>query len=95
MARPCRQDTVNFTRVLTDEQRAILLAAGDGDLTIGFNECLSLWVSINPIKASFCGNVSRETPRPKAKGKYPGKAPSASLTPMQNLHNPMHPPHEG
>ncbi len=42
MARPCRQDTVNFTRVLTDEQRAILLAAGDGDLTVGFNECLSL-----------------------------------------------------
>jgi hypothetical protein len=81
MARPCRQDTVNFTRVLTDEQRAILLAAGDGDLTVGFNECLSLWVSINPIKASFCGNVSRETPRPKSPRKSPGKAPSASLAP--------------
>jgi len=61
MARPCRQDTVNFTRILTDEQRAILLAAGDGDLTVGFNECLSLWVSIHPLKASFCGNVPRET----------------------------------
>ena len=61
MARPCRHDTINFTRILTDEQRSILLAAGDGDLTVGFNECLSLWVSINPLKASFCGNVPRET----------------------------------
>jgi len=80
MARPCRQDTVNFTRVLTDEQRAILLAAGDGDLTVGFNECLSLWVSINPIKASFCGNVSRETPRPRMHRKTPKEAPSSSPT---------------
>lgn len=79
MARPCRHDTVNFTRVLTDEQRAILLAAGDGDLTVGFNECLSLWVSINPIKASFCGNVSRGTDRPRMHRKSPENAPSASL----------------
>lgn len=76
MARPCRHDTVNFTRILTDEQRLILLAAGDGDLTVGFNECLSLWVSINPMKADFCGNVSRGTQSTKYPGKYPGKAPS-------------------
>jgi hypothetical protein len=78
MARPCRQDTVNFTRVLSDEQRSILLAAGDGDLTVGFNECLSLWVAINPIKASFCGNVSRETPARASKVKSPKNAPSDS-----------------
>ena len=82
MARPCRHDTVNFTRILSDEQRSILLAAGDGDLTVGFNECLSLWVSINPMKAGFCGNVSRETTRTR----YPGKAPPdppALVSPMK------------
>jgi hypothetical protein len=53
MARPCRHDTVNFTRILTDEQRAILLAAGDGDLTVGFNECLALWVAIHPLATAY------------------------------------------
>lgn len=77
MGRPCRQDTRNFTRILTDEQRAILLAAGDGDLTVGFNECLSLWVSINPMKAGFCVNVPRETDR----AKYPKNAPSSPPDP--------------
>lgn len=82
MARPCRHDTVNFTRILTDEQRKILLAAGDGDLTVGFNECLSLWVSINPMKAGFCVNVPRETQSTK----YPKEAPSApspTVSPMK------------
>lgn len=95
MPRPCKQDTRVFKRTLTPEQREILLSAGDGDLSIGFNECLELWRSIHPLAPRFFPNVSRETPRPKAKGKYPGKAPSSTPDPMQNLHNPMHPPHEG
>ena len=56
-----------------------MLAAGDGDLTIGFNECLELWRAINPLKGQYVPNVSRETPRPKAKGKYPGKGAPVPL----------------
>lgn len=81
MPRPCRTDTLWFRRPLTDEQRAILLAAGDGDITIGFNECLELWRAINPLKSQYVPNVSRETPARASKGKTHGKAPSASLAP--------------
>jgi len=89
MARPCRQDTRAFRRILTDEQREILLAAGDGDITIGFNECLELWRSINPLKGHFMPNVSRETHQAKYPGnatRYPKNAPSdplALVSPMK------------
>lgn len=99
MARPCTQNVRVFRRELSDDQRKILLAAGDGDTTIGFNECLALWASIHGLKASLILNVPRETIKRKRKSKYPGKtpekAPSVPPDPMQNLHNPMHSPHEG
>jgi hypothetical protein len=68
MPRGSTQTARIFHRPITPEQRAILLHAGQGDLTVGFNECLELWRSIHPIAL----NVSRETHRVK----YPGKAPS-------------------
>lgn len=46
MPRPCRQDTKWLLRPLTDAQRAILLDAGDGDLTRGFNEVLDLYARL-------------------------------------------------
>ena len=95
MARPCTQNVRVFRRELSDDQRKILLAAGDGDTTIGFNECLALWASIHGLKASLILNVPRETIKRKRKSKYPGNGASIPLDPMQNLHNPMHPPHEG
>jgi hypothetical protein len=95
MGRPSSPNTRIFHRPITPEQREILLDAGNGDLTIGFNECLELWRSIHPLNRRFAANVSRETPARASKAKTPGKAPSPSPDPMQNLHNPMHPPHEG
>ena len=77
MGRPCRTDTRAFRRTLTEEQREILLSAGDGDITVGFNECLELWRSINPLKGRFVPNVSRETER----SKYPEEAPPDPLAP--------------
>jgi hypothetical protein len=79
MARPCRQDTRIFHRPITPEQREILLDAGDGDITVGFNECLELWRSIHPLNGRFASNVSRETPARSSKAKTPKEAPSASL----------------
>jgi hypothetical protein len=69
MGRPSSPNTRIFHRPITPEQREILLDAGNGDLTIGFNECLELWRAIHPLNRRFAANVSRETPRPKAKGK--------------------------
>lgn len=43
MARPCRIDTVNFDRKLKDAERAILLTAGQGDLTKGFHKVLEIY----------------------------------------------------
>lgn len=43
MARPCRIDTVNFDRKLKDAERAILLTAGQGDLTRGFHKVLEIY----------------------------------------------------
>jgi hypothetical protein len=81
MPRPCRTDTLWFRRQLTDQQRAILLAAGDGDITIGFNECLELWRAINPLKGHFMPNNSSGAAQSSQQVKYPGKAPSDSPAP--------------
>jgi hypothetical protein len=45
MARPCKPDTVFFKRQLTPEQRAVILSAGQGDLSVGFHELLALYAS--------------------------------------------------
>ena len=42
MAKP-RDYTVQFRRQLSDADRAILLAAGRGDITVGFRELLSIY----------------------------------------------------
>lgn len=77
MARP-RTDTRDFRRKITPAQRAILLHAGQGDITVGFNECLELWRAIHPIVTT----VSRGTQSTK----YPKEAPSApspTVSPMK------------
>lgn len=71
MARP-RTDTKVFHRKITTAQREILLHAGQGDITVGFNEVLELWRSIHPIAVT----VSRGTDLARYPEKYPGKAPS-------------------
>ena len=43
MARPSSPNTRNFLRILTDPQRIILLSAGQGDLTKGFENILDLY----------------------------------------------------
>jgi hypothetical protein len=47
MARPCKIDTVEFQRKLNDQDRAILLTAGAGDLTRGFKELLSIYTVLH------------------------------------------------
>lgn len=71
MARP-RTDTRVFHRKITPAQREILLHAGQGDITVGFNECLELWRAIHPIAV----NVSRETDRAKSLEKAPSDPPA-------------------
>lgn len=43
MPRPCLTTTVQFRRKLTPAQRAVILAAGDGDMTRGFHEILAVF----------------------------------------------------
>jgi hypothetical protein len=43
MGRPSSPNTVNFLRILTDPQRIILLSAGQGDLSKGFENILALY----------------------------------------------------
>jgi hypothetical protein len=43
MARPPSPTTVNFLRILSDPQRMILLAAGEGNISRGFENVLSLY----------------------------------------------------
>ena len=43
MARPSSPNTVNFLRILSDPQRMILLAAGEGNISRGFENVLSLY----------------------------------------------------
>jgi hypothetical protein len=47
MARPCKLDTVNFFRRLKDSERAILLAAGAGDLSEGFRNLLAIYATLH------------------------------------------------
>ncbi len=47
MVRPCKLDTVEFQRKLTDQDRAVLLTAGQGDLTRGFKELLSIYIVLH------------------------------------------------
>lgn len=47
MARPCKIDTVEFQRKLSDVDRAVLLTAGQGDLTRGFKNLLSIYTALH------------------------------------------------
>jgi len=47
MVRPCKQDTTWLLRKLTPAHRAILLAAGKGDLTRGFEAVLDLYAQLH------------------------------------------------
>jgi hypothetical protein len=47
MVRPCKLDTVEFQRKLNDQDRAVLLTAGQGDLTRGFKELLSIYTALH------------------------------------------------
>jgi hypothetical protein len=47
MVRPCKIDTVNFFRRLKDDERAILLAAGAGDLSEGFRNLLAIYTVLH------------------------------------------------
>ena len=46
MPRPCKPDTKQFLRPLSDAQRAILLAAGAGDITRGWHELLDVYAHL-------------------------------------------------
>ena len=41
--------TKNFYRVLSDEDRAILLVAGNGNITIGFHEALRVYAELHNL----------------------------------------------
>ncbi len=47
MVRPCKQDTTWLLRKLTPAHRAILLAAGKGDLSRGFETVLDLYAQLH------------------------------------------------
>ena len=49
MPRPCKLDTVQFRRKLTPAQRAVILAAGKGDMTVGFQELLAIYGHLHAI----------------------------------------------
>lgn len=46
MSRPCKTDTTHFLRPLSPAQRAILLAAGAGDITQGWHEVLDVYAHV-------------------------------------------------
>ena len=49
MVRPCKVDTVNFFRRIDDQERAILLAAGAGDISRGFRDLLALYAQLHNL----------------------------------------------
>lgn len=49
MARPCKPDTKQLRRPLTAAQRAIIRAAGAGDLSRGFNELIAIYYHLHTI----------------------------------------------
>jgi hypothetical protein len=46
MSRPCSPDTKYFQRVLSPADRAVLMAAGRGDLSDGFREILDVYATL-------------------------------------------------
>jgi len=49
MVRPCKVDTVNFFRRIDDQERAILLSAGAGDLSRGFRDLLAIYAQLHNV----------------------------------------------
>lgn len=49
IGRPCKTDTKEFRRPLSPLARAVLLAAGRGDLSRGWNELLALYQHLHAI----------------------------------------------
>jgi len=47
MARPCKIDTIQFRRKLSDAERAVLLSAGAGCLTDGFHFMLAVYAHVH------------------------------------------------
>jgi hypothetical protein len=47
MVRPCKLDTIHFSRKLRDPERVILLAAGAGDITQGFHFALAIYAHLH------------------------------------------------
>jgi hypothetical protein len=47
MVRPCKIDTVNFFRRLKDDERVVLLAAGNGDISEGFRNLLAIYTVLH------------------------------------------------
>jgi len=47
--RPCKIDTIAFRRPLTPVARAVLLAAGAGDLSQGWNEILAIYQHLHAL----------------------------------------------
>ncbi len=47
--RPCRLDTVQFRRPITNDQRSILLVAGHGDISEGFQRVLALYRHVHGL----------------------------------------------
>ena len=70
MARPPNPNTVNFLRILSDPQRMILLAAGEGNISRGFENVLSLYQHAHnqgfrpSMELSSLGIVSATTNNP-------------------------------
>jgi hypothetical protein len=46
MVRPCKDNTRYFSRPLSDADRAILMAAGRGDISVGFREVLAVYADL-------------------------------------------------
>jgi len=70
MARPPSPNTVNFLRILSDPQRMILLAAGEGNISRGFENVLSLYQHAHnegfrpDMELSSLGIISETTNNP-------------------------------
>jgi hypothetical protein len=47
MVRPCKIDTVHFSRILKDNERAVLLVAGAGDISDGFKNLLAIYTVLH------------------------------------------------
>ena len=46
MGMPPRLDTVQFSRKINDEERSVLLAAGNGNITVGFKELIRVYAEL-------------------------------------------------